>query len=428
MCWRAASRHCRFMRQARRREGTYRAALAEPEFRVLLASATVTISGSVVCAVALTVLVFERTRSPLLSALTFAVGFVPYVFGGTLLSGIVDRVPPRRLLVCCYLGAAGLTAVMAIPRLPVPVLLLLLVGTSTLTSISSGAQGGLVRSAVPESAYVPARSLLRIAAQLAQVAGNAFGGLLLSLLTPSGSIAVNSVAFLASALLVRFGLGARPVVGVPAGTALVRDSLRGLQRVFAQATVRRLVLLGWLVPMFAVAPEALAAPYVVGKGGSPALVGWWLVALPTGLIAGDLLGVLGLSAQRQRRVVGLAAGASFLPYLAFVAKPAIPVAWLLLAAAGVCGMYSLGLDALVRQVVPEHLFARTMAVSTAGLMTLQGLGFALAGAVAQVTGPAIAIVAAGACGLASVLILRPREHDLAPRRTSEETAPAAVSR
>lgn len=416
------------MRKAGRRDGTYRAALAVPEFRVLLAAATVAVTGSVVCAVALTVLVFERTRSPLLSALTFALGFVPYVFGGTLLSGIVDRVPPRRLLVCCYLGSAGLTAVMAIPRLPVPVLLLLLVGTSTLTSVSSGANGALVRSAVPQAAYVPARSLLRIASQLAQVGGNAFGGLLLVVLTPSGTIGVNSVALVVSALLLRFGLRPRPVAGVQHETGLVRDSLRGLRQVFAMAGVRRLVLLGWLAPMFSVWPEALAAPYVAGKGGSPALVGLWLVALPTGMIAGDLLGVLGLSAQWQRRLVGLAAGASFLPYLAFLAKPSVGVAWLLLAASGVCGMYSLGLDALVRQAVPEHLFPRTMAVSSAGLMTLQGLGFALAGAVGQVAGPGTAIVAAGICGIASVVVLRPRANALVRRTTSEEATPAAVSR
>src|SRR5215469_10569755 len=302
------------MRRARRRDGTYRAALAQPEFRVLFTAATVAITGSVVSAVALTVLVYERTRSPLLSALTFALGFVPYVFGGTLLSGIVDRVPARRLLVCCYLGSAGLTAVMAIPRLPVPALLLLLVGTSTLTSISSGANGALVRSAVSEATYVPARSLLRIAAQLAQVGGNAFGGLLLVVLTPSGAIGINSVALVASALLLRFGLSPRPVTGAQAETGLVRDSLRGLRRVFAIAGVRRLVLLGWLVPMLSVWPEALAAPYVTGKGGSPALVGLWLVALPVGMIAGDLIGVLGLSVQWQRRLVGIAAGASFLPY------------------------------------------------------------------------------------------------------------------
>ena len=415
------------MRKAGRRDGTYRAALAVPEFRVLLAAATVAVTGSVVCAVALTVLVFERTRSPLLSALTFALGFVPYVFGGTLLSGIVDRVPPRRLLVGCYLGSAGLTAVMAIPRLPVPVLLLLLVGTSTLTSVSSGANGALVRSAVPQATYVPARSLLRIASQLAQVGGNAFGGLLLVVLTPSGAIGVNSVALVVSALLLRLGLRPRPVAGVQNETGLVRDSLRGLRQVFAMAGVRRLVLLGWLAAMFSVWPEALAAPYVAGKGGSPALVGLWLVALPTGMIAGDLIGVLGLSAQWQRRLVWIGAGVSFLPYLAFVVKPAIGVAWVLLAASGLCGMYSLGLDALVRQAVPEHLFARTMAVSSAGLMTLQGLGFALAGAVGQVAGPGTAIVAAGICGIACVVLLRPRARGQAPKATSEEATPATVS-
>jgi hypothetical protein len=427
LCWRMTCRDSRSMRQAGRQDGTYRAALAEPEFRVLLAAATVAITGSVVSAVALTVLVFERTKSPLLSALTFALGFVPYVFGGTLLSGIVDRVPPRRLLVCCYSGSAGLTAVMAIPRLPVPALLLLLVGTSTLTSVSSGANGALVRSAVPQDTYVPARSLLRIASQLAQVGGNAFGGLLLVVLTPSGAIGVNSVALVVAALLLRLGLRPRPVAGVQHETGLVRDSLRGLRQVFAMAGVRRLVLLGWLVPMFSVWPEALAAPYVAGKGGSAALVGLWLVALPAGMIAGDLLGVLGLSPQWQRRLVGLAAGASFLPYLAFLAKPPVGVAWLLLAASGVCGMYSLGLDALVRQAVPEHLFARTMAVSSAGLMTLQGLGFALAGAVGQVAGPGTAIVASGICGIVSIALLRPRANHLVREAASEEAAPAPVS-
>jgi hypothetical protein len=91
-------------------------------------------------------------------------------------------------------------------------------------------------------------------------------------------------------------------------------------------------------------------------------------------------------------------------------------------------MYSLGLDALVRQAVPEHLFARTMAVSSAGLMTLQGLGFALAGAVGLVAGPGTAIVAAGICGIASVVLLRPRATDRAPGMTSAEVTPAAVSR
>src|SRR5262245_53261885 len=54
---------------------SYRAALAVPEFRALFATAATAITAQVVSSVVLTVLVFDRTRSPLLSAATFSLGF-----------------------------------------------------------------------------------------------------------------------------------------------------------------------------------------------------------------------------------------------------------------------------------------------------------------------------------------------------------------
>jgi hypothetical protein len=397
------------MRRTSRSDASYAAALASTEFRAIFAASAMAITGTVVSAVVLTVLVFERTRSPLLSSLTFTLGFLPYLFAGTLLSGIVDRVPPRRLLASCSLGSAGLTAAMAFPNMPVALLLMLLVGTGTLGGIGSATQGALVRSAVPEASYVPARSLIRIASQVAQVGGNPLGGLLLIAVSPGGAFLISSATLVIAASLARFGLGKHPVTGAPDGTALLRDSLRGVRRVFSHVPLRRLLLLGWLVPMFSVAPEALAAPYVAAQHGSPALVGWWLSALPAGLVAGDLLGVWCLSPQRQRRLAGLAAAASFVPYLAFFGTPPIAVALPLLGAAGMGSMYSLGLDSLVRQAAPEHLFARTMAVNNAGLLTLQALGFALAGAAAGIAGPGPAIAGAGICGIVIVICLRPRK-------------------
>jgi MFS family permease len=408
------------MGRTSRGDASYAAALARPEFRAILAASAIQITGTVVSAVVLTVLVFERTRSPLLSSLTFTLGFLPYLFAGTVLSGIVDRVPPRRLLASCILGSAGLTAAMAFPRMPVAVLLMLLLGTGTLGGIGSATQGALVRSVVPAASYVPARSLIRIAAQVAQLGGNPLGGLLLVAVSASGAFLISSAALGAAAALARFGLGRYPVTGAADGTALLRDSLRGVRQVLSHVPLRRLLLLGWLVPMFSVAPEALAAPYIAGQHGSPALVGWWLAALPAGLIAGDLVGVRCLSPQRQRRLVGLAAAASFGPYLAFFATPPIAVALPLLAGAGTGSMYSLGLDSLVRQAAPEHLFARTMAVNTAGLLTLQALGFALAGAVAGITGPGRAIAAAGLCGIVIVISLRPRKREAHRRALQRE--------
>jgi predicted MFS family arabinose efflux permease len=166
--------------------------------------------------------------------------------------------------------------------------------------------------------------------------------------------------------------------------------------------------------MFVVAPEAVAAPYVSGHGGSTALVGWWLVALPFGIVAGDVAGVRLLAPRRQRRLVAPAAAAGFVPYLVFAADPSVAAALALLVVAGGCGFYSLGLDGRVRDAAPRELFARTMTLNSAGLMTSQGLGFVLAGALAQALGPADAIALAGCCGIAATVLLMARE--LVPAR------------
>jgi hypothetical protein len=63
---------------------------------------------------------------------------------------------------------------------------------------------------------------------------------------------------------------------------------------------------------------------------------------------------------------------------------------------------------MVRQVAPEHLFARAMALNSAGLLTLQALGFAFAGALGAVAGPGPAIAIAGTCGIVAVACLHPR--------------------
>jgi MFS family permease len=404
----------------------YRAALASPQLRALLAGQLVSVAGTSVAAVALTILVYRRTASPLLASLAFALGFVPYLFGGALLSGVVDRVRPRRLVVTCDLGAAVLAAAMALPGLPVAALFALLLGVGTLSSVESGARATLVRSSVAQDAYVPARSLFRIAAQLAQIGGNAAGGALLLVLTPSGALLANAGSFAFSAATARLGVADHEHAGNALQATLLRDSLHGLRAVFALPELRRLLLIGWLAPMFSVAPEALAAPYVVGHHASSALVGWWLVALPVGVIVGDVAGVRLLDQRRQRRLIAPAVALSFVPYLVFTAGPSVPVSLALLVGSGFCGLYALGLDARIRDAAPTHLFARTMTINSAGLMALQGLGFALAGAVAQLTGPGTAIALAGLCGLAvTFALLGP---DLRVRQLHDRASGVAAAR
>src|SRR4051812_50144134 len=87
---------------------SYRALFSIAEFRALFVAHCVSMLGTMVAEVALTVLVFARTGSPALAAMTFTVGFLPFMFGGALLGGLVDRMPPRRGVVAGGPLAAGL--------------------------------------------------------------------------------------------------------------------------------------------------------------------------------------------------------------------------------------------------------------------------------------------------------------------------------
>ncbi len=74
-----------------------------PEFRALWLSYVLSAGGDRLALVALTLLVYDRSKSPLLAAVTFAAGFVPYLFGGLFLSGLADRLPRRSVMVGCDL-------------------------------------------------------------------------------------------------------------------------------------------------------------------------------------------------------------------------------------------------------------------------------------------------------------------------------------
>jgi hypothetical protein len=386
----------------------YRQALVSRQFRALAAAQLVSLAGTSVAVVALTVLVYRRTASPLLAALTFSLEFLPYLVGGAALSSVVDRVRPRRLVTSCDAASALVAAAMAWPAMPTAAQLGLLFTIGMLSSLASGSRAALVRFTVSDGAYVPARSLLRIAGQVAQLGGNAVAGVLLLLLSPSGLFLVNAVSFAFSAIVVRTVVGDHRNPGHrPGGSTL--GSLQGARVVLAHPELRRLLLIGWLVPMFAVAPEGVAAAYVAAQHAPSNLVGWWLTALPVGLIVGDIVGVRRLSPAQQRQLVAPAAAAGFAPYLVFFFDPPVQIAIPLLVASGMCGLYGLGLDARVRNAAPLPLFARTMALSSAGLMALQGLGFMLAGAIAQIASPSAAIGIAGACGTATVLVLARHE-------------------
>lgn len=387
---------------------TYREVFAVGEFRALYAAHVASMLGDVVAAVALTVLVFERTGSPLLSALTFSLVFLPQLVGGVLLSAVVDRLPARTTLVACHIASAALVGVMAVPGMPIWALLVLLVGLGLVAPIFSSVRASILPDVLPDrSQYVLGSALLRMVAQGSQVLGNAVGGGLLVFLRPHGALLLDAASFALSALLVYLGTRPRPTVAAAAGSSLVGDSLSGVRAVLAHRHVRRLLLLGWLLPACAVAPEALAVPYVHLVGEPVSAVGLFLAAMPAGTVLADLVVGRLVGATTQRRLLVPAALLTCLPLPVLAARPALPLTLALLVASGLGFAYGLAVDRMLLDVTTPALRGRVLAVQGPVLMFVQGAAFAVWGALGEVLPVPLVIAFAGASGLLTVAAFRP---------------------
>ncbi|MFI7130696.1 MFS transporter [Nonomuraea sp. NPDC050153] len=379
--------------------GRFRDALAIAEFRAIFVAHIVSMTGTVLAQLALTVLVYVRTDSPLLAAVTFALPMLPQLVAGTLLSALVDRVPNRRLLVGCNLVSAVLAAAMAIPGAPTAALLALGFALGLIRPVFGGARAATMPQVLPGDAYVPGRSLMRVVAQVAQIGGFAVSGIALTLVSPGTLLLADAVSFGLSAALLRFGTRERPPTA-GSGQSLVRDSLSGIGRLMAVRPLRRLLVFGWAVPAFAVAPEALAVPYSAELSANDTVgAGLLLTALPLGTVVAEFAGNWTLSAGRQIRLMAALAALCFLPLLAFAFRPPIPVAAGLLFVAGLGASFQLGLDRTLLDAAPKELLARALGVRASWMMFFQGLGFAVAGLAAEFAPVTAVITGAALCGL-----------------------------
>ncbi|HEV2887615.1 MAG TPA: MFS transporter, partial [Jatrophihabitans sp.] len=118
--------------------------LRVPEFRVIWLADAQSQAGDQLARVALSVLVFDRTSSALLTALTYALTFLPALLGGALLSGLADRLPRRRVMIVGDLTRAVLLGVMAIPGTPLWLVCILLVFAVLVGSPFTAAESALL--------------------------------------------------------------------------------------------------------------------------------------------------------------------------------------------------------------------------------------------------------------------------------------------
>lgn len=390
--------------------GGYSAVLRVPGLPAVFAAHAVSMAGTVAAEVALSILIFQRTGSALLSALVLVCSFLPYALGGTLLSSIADRYPGRRVLVSCDVISAGCIAAMLIPGMPVLALLGLLLAAGTVAPVFQGARASSLAHLLNPRSFPVGRSLLRATSQTMVLAGFAVGSVAVAAAGPTWLLGADAVSFLASAALIRFGTRGTPA-NSPDGDrstgSLIRTSVDGLRYVFGTPTLRRLILLSWSAPAFGSAADGLAVAYTAQTGASPAMAG----ALFTGYAAGTVLAevlVARLPPVRRRSLVWPLLLASQLPAVAFAATPTITVAAALLVVCGAGFAFNQGLDPLILAATDPRHRGRLFTVQSSGLMTVQGAGIALAGLAGTLLPPNVVIAGSGVLGTGCVLLLAKR--------------------
>ncbi|MFC7217458.1 MFS transporter [Streptomyces polyrhachis] len=378
---------------------TYRQLLATPQFTPLLLLALIQSAATTVGVLALGTLVFRTTDSPLLSALSMFGAAFAQLLGATFLMSAADRLPPRAALCSVALVFAAGEAALAVPGLPPAALFGVLLVAGAVGSVGTGVRLGLLADVLPAEGYVLGRSVLNMANSTMQVGGFALGGVLLQFLPERTVLLLCSGLYAASALLARCGLRRRAARA--AGRPSVRETWRVNAVLWSSAARRYVLLASWVPNGLVVGCEALFVSYAPGHAGV------LYAAAAAGMFAGYLLVGRFLTATWRERLAAPLRLLLAVPYLVFLLHPSAPLAASAAALASVGFSATLLLQERLAQLTPPSLTGQTQGLQTAGMLTMQGVGAALAGALATLLSPAVAIPVMAAASIAVTLALAP---------------------
>ncbi|WP_116949804.1 MFS transporter [Jiangella endophytica] len=407
---------------------SYRAVFAATEFRWLWLAHLLSVIGDQFARVALTLLVFDRTESAGLAALTYALTYLPDLVGGAALAGLADRFPRRDVMVVTDLVRAVLVAVMAVPAIPLAGQVCLLALVQLLTAPFSAARQAALPDILRGDRLALGLGVFSMTYQAALVVGFGAGAALVAWLGVPAALLINAATFVVSALLIARGLGPHHPVA-PAADPAPGDSASEPEPAPAGqwATVRA----GWRVVArdprlltllaiaccagFYVVPEGLAVPYAAEIDAGSTGVGWLLVANPAGTVIGML--VLGrMRPERRLALMGPLAVASSLVLIPTGWLPGLAVAVVLWTVSGACSAHDMVVQATYVESVPAHRRGQAVGLAIAALRAAQGLAIVAAGVLAQLLSPSTIILVTSVLGVLAASAAARRWSRLAPPR------------
>ena len=280
--------------------------LRDPAFRRLWFIQASTQVGGNMALYALTILVFDATRSnAAVSALVMSF-LVPPVLLSAAAGAFVDRLNVRSALIWPNIARTLLTLGLALAGANVAVLLLLNLGASLTSVMLAPAEASMIPRVVAKPQLEAAMGIFSLTLQASFAVGFAFLGPLLVALAGPSLVLVVVTAFYAAATLATFGLPSAPPAVIEPGVArrAIREPVRQLREGFAAISGNREVSR----PLMHLA-SAASFVGVIGVLGPSLAVSLGLdpkdlivIVLPLGLgVVGGVVGLRWLGGGLSRR-------------------------------------------------------------------------------------------------------------------------------
>jgi MFS family permease len=413
--------------QTPRRRDELRDVLRVRDFRLLWGAALISDVGDWAARLALLVVVYQRTGSPVWSAAVVTASLLPWVVGGPLLATLADRFPRRRVMVAADLLRAVVFALLLL-HLPSAVLLVGVAVAGAATPVFTAARSAMMPELLGPERYPHGASLLATTSQLAVMVGYLAGGVGIAVLGARGALAANSVSFLLSAvLLTRMSTGGQPADPARGSAGAVSGGTLHRMRTAARAlTGDRLVLAAVVLAAASQIPvtalESLAVVYSREVLLDGAVTSGVLCAV---LAAGMALGALAVPLRGEPRrllrtsMLLLAGGGAVTAVLLAGSangpvRVQVPLATAAFATAGLVGLTMVPTGVVAFSRLPDTSRAAAAGLLQASVITAQAGTAALAGAVATVVPVQNVLIAACIVGCLPAVWVAAR---MRPRRT-----------
>jgi len=394
------------------RQAGFRDVFAVREFRALWASQLLSAGGDRLALVALTLLVYDKTGSPLLSAMAYAAGYVPWLIGGLIFSGLGDRLPRREVMVTCDVIRALVVAAMLVPRIPEAGLVGLLYLTTLAQAPFEAARSAILPDILRGERYALAAAVMQTSFRVAIVGGAAAAGVVVALIGSRPALGVDAATFAASAVLVRFGTRARPATA-ERGRGALKQLDEGVRLLVGDKRIRTLMMLGWLIALYSI-PEGIAAPYAARLSGGPVAAGLVIASGQVGAVLVTPMFTKNIGPLTRLRWMGPMAvcTCAVLPLTIF--RPGLAVSMAIFALSGTFAIYQIAANTAFVQWVPNERRAQAFGLANIGTVVGQGAALMVAAAAAEVIPPSTVIALGGGLGALTAWGLALRWRHMSP--------------